>query len=210
MPTSRRMGCGRHRNIRSIAFGIFFEDRMLEVGIDYRIRKDLMGHRMNGERYGAGATPAQAAALLKPISFWPGAIARALSSAELCACISSKSRSNRSKIGKKAGSSDAGIATFSNTLLIRSSVTNFRHSNRLRFRRGSDIRGEVSKLDAAVCIEHGCCWRKPVNILCRFLPETNRIRLPSGVGGGVLRHIGLLIRCSSGQDGHRPHRSSRP
>jgi len=46
-----------------------FEDRMLEVGIDYRIRKDLMGHRLNGERYGAGATLAQAAALLQPISF---------------------------------------------------------------------------------------------------------------------------------------------
>jgi integrase len=46
-----------------------FEDRMLEAGIDYRIRKDLMGHRLNGETYGKGASLDQAAALLRPISF---------------------------------------------------------------------------------------------------------------------------------------------
>ena len=46
-----------------------FEDRMLREGIDYRIRKDLMGQRLNGEIYGEGATLDQAAALLKPISF---------------------------------------------------------------------------------------------------------------------------------------------
>lgn len=46
-----------------------FEDRMLRAGIDYRIRKDLMGQRLNGEKYGDGATLDQAAALLRPISF---------------------------------------------------------------------------------------------------------------------------------------------
>lgn len=46
-----------------------FEDRMLAAGIDYRIRKDLMGHRLNGEHYGDGASLDQAATLLKPISF---------------------------------------------------------------------------------------------------------------------------------------------
>jgi len=33
-----------------------FEDRMLAAGIDERIRRDLFGHRLNRERYGAGAT----------------------------------------------------------------------------------------------------------------------------------------------------------
>lgn len=32
-----------------------FEDRMLEAGIDERIRRDLFGHRLNRERYGKGA-----------------------------------------------------------------------------------------------------------------------------------------------------------
>lgn len=33
-----------------------FEDRMLAAGVDERIRRDLIGHRLNRERYGAGAT----------------------------------------------------------------------------------------------------------------------------------------------------------
>jgi integrase len=33
-----------------------FEDRMLAVGIDDRIRRDLFGHRLTRERYGDGAT----------------------------------------------------------------------------------------------------------------------------------------------------------
>ncbi|WP_328287165.1 tyrosine-type recombinase/integrase [Cypionkella psychrotolerans] len=32
-----------------------FEDRMLKVGVDERIRRDLMGHRLTRERYGEGA-----------------------------------------------------------------------------------------------------------------------------------------------------------
>lgn len=33
-----------------------FEDRMLAVGVDERIRRDLFGHSLNRERYGAGAS----------------------------------------------------------------------------------------------------------------------------------------------------------
>lgn len=33
-----------------------FEDRLLAAGIDERIRRDLFGHALNRERYGAGAT----------------------------------------------------------------------------------------------------------------------------------------------------------
>ena len=33
-----------------------FEDRMLAAGIDDRIRRDVFGHRLDRERYGAGAT----------------------------------------------------------------------------------------------------------------------------------------------------------
>jgi integrase len=33
-----------------------FEDRMLEAGIDDRIRRDLFGHRLTRERYGKGAS----------------------------------------------------------------------------------------------------------------------------------------------------------
>jgi integrase len=33
-----------------------FEDRMLEVGVDERVRRDLMGHALNRVRYGAGAS----------------------------------------------------------------------------------------------------------------------------------------------------------
>ena len=33
-----------------------FEDRMLDRDVDERIRRDLMGHALNRERYGKGAT----------------------------------------------------------------------------------------------------------------------------------------------------------
>ncbi|WP_444460531.1 hypothetical protein [Rhodobacter capsulatus] len=33
-----------------------FEDRMLAAGIDDRIRRDILGHRLSRERYGDGAT----------------------------------------------------------------------------------------------------------------------------------------------------------
>ena len=33
-----------------------FEDRMLEAGVDDRIRRDLFGHRLDRERYGRGAS----------------------------------------------------------------------------------------------------------------------------------------------------------
>ena len=46
-----------------------FEDRMLSAGIDERIRRDLMGHALNRERYGAGASLEQMNTLLQPISF---------------------------------------------------------------------------------------------------------------------------------------------
>lgn len=42
-----------------------FEDRMLAAGIDDRIRRDVLGHRLNRERYGAGASLAQVRALLE-------------------------------------------------------------------------------------------------------------------------------------------------
>ena len=46
-----------------------FEDRMLAAGIDERIRRDLMGHALNRERYGAGASLEQMRDLLQPLSF---------------------------------------------------------------------------------------------------------------------------------------------
>lgn len=33
-----------------------FEDRQLAAGVDERIRRDLMGHALNRERYGKGAS----------------------------------------------------------------------------------------------------------------------------------------------------------
>ena len=45
-----------------------FEDRMLAAGIDERIRRDLMGHSLNRERYGEGASLDQLQALLKPLA----------------------------------------------------------------------------------------------------------------------------------------------
>ncbi|MEM6635535.1 MAG: DUF6538 domain-containing protein [Pseudomonadota bacterium] len=46
-----------------------FEDRLLRANVDYRIRKDLMGQRMNGERYGVGAMLDQEAELIAEIAF---------------------------------------------------------------------------------------------------------------------------------------------
>ncbi|WP_174800968.1 DUF6538 domain-containing protein [Martelella limonii] len=46
-----------------------FEDRMLAAGLDERIRRDLMGHALNRERYGAGASLEQLSDLLQPLAF---------------------------------------------------------------------------------------------------------------------------------------------
>lgn len=45
-----------------------FEDRMLAAGIDERIRRDLLGHSLNRERYGAGASLDHVYTLLKPLA----------------------------------------------------------------------------------------------------------------------------------------------
>lgn len=45
-----------------------FEDRMLAAGIDERIRRDLFGHSLDRERYGAGATLEHKRDLLAPIA----------------------------------------------------------------------------------------------------------------------------------------------
>ncbi len=45
-----------------------FEDRLLAAGVDERIRRDLMGHRLDRERYGAGASLEQAHALVQRIA----------------------------------------------------------------------------------------------------------------------------------------------
>lgn len=45
-----------------------FEDRLLAAGIDERIRRDLMGHRLDRERYGQGASLARVAGLLQEIA----------------------------------------------------------------------------------------------------------------------------------------------
>lgn len=42
-----------------------FEDRMLAAGVDDRIRRDLLGHRLSRERYGAGASLEQARRILQ-------------------------------------------------------------------------------------------------------------------------------------------------
>ncbi|MCA1777598.1 MAG: integrase, partial [Loktanella sp.] len=42
-----------------------FEDRMLAAGVDERIRRDLMGHALNRERYGKGATLSNLHALIQ-------------------------------------------------------------------------------------------------------------------------------------------------
>jgi len=45
-----------------------FEDRMLAAGIDERIRRDLMGHSLQRERYGDGGSLEMLSALLVPVS----------------------------------------------------------------------------------------------------------------------------------------------
>lgn len=45
-----------------------FEDRMLAAGIDERIRRDLMGHALNRERYGHGASLELQHELMRPVS----------------------------------------------------------------------------------------------------------------------------------------------
>ncbi len=45
-----------------------FEDRMLEAGIDDRIRRDLFGHRLDRERYGKGASLEHLARLVNKIA----------------------------------------------------------------------------------------------------------------------------------------------
>ena len=45
-----------------------FEDRMLAAGIDERIRRDLFGHHLDRERYGAGASLSQKRDLLQAIA----------------------------------------------------------------------------------------------------------------------------------------------
>ena len=45
-----------------------FEDRMLAAGIDERIRRDLMGHRLTRERYGEGANLGHLHTLLQAIA----------------------------------------------------------------------------------------------------------------------------------------------
>lgn len=44
------------------------EDRMLAAGFDERIRRDVLGHALNRERYGAGASLDQVAGLLRGIA----------------------------------------------------------------------------------------------------------------------------------------------
>lgn len=46
-----------------------FEDRMLRAGVDERIRRDMMGHALQRERYGAGGGLDHVHGLLLPISF---------------------------------------------------------------------------------------------------------------------------------------------
>lgn len=43
-----------------------FEDRLLAVGVDERIRRDLLGHALNRERYGAGASLLQLFDVVQP------------------------------------------------------------------------------------------------------------------------------------------------
>jgi len=46
-----------------------FEDRMLAAGVDERIRRDLFGHRLDRERYGAGASLEHKRDILQAIAF---------------------------------------------------------------------------------------------------------------------------------------------
>ncbi len=46
-----------------------FEDRLLAAGVDDRIRRDLMGHRLDRERYGKGASLDHLARIVQAASF---------------------------------------------------------------------------------------------------------------------------------------------
>lgn len=60
-------GAGLLETPRHTLYGLrhSFEDRMLAAGIDERIRRDLMGHTLNRERYGKGASLEQLKTLLQ-------------------------------------------------------------------------------------------------------------------------------------------------
>ncbi len=45
-----------------------FEDRMLRAGVDERIRRDVMGHKLDRERYGAGADLQQLREVLQAVA----------------------------------------------------------------------------------------------------------------------------------------------
>jgi integrase len=46
-----------------------FQDRLTGADVQERMARDLMGHRLQGERYGEGATLTHKARILEPISF---------------------------------------------------------------------------------------------------------------------------------------------
>ncbi|WP_180898215.1 hypothetical protein [Martelella soudanensis] len=52
----------------SDGLGHSFEDRMLAVGLDECIRRDLMGHSLNRKRYGQGASLEHVQGLLSSLS----------------------------------------------------------------------------------------------------------------------------------------------
>ena len=45
-----------------------FEDRLLAAGVDERIRRDLFGHALKRERYGAGASLTHLRDVIQPIA----------------------------------------------------------------------------------------------------------------------------------------------
>lgn len=45
-----------------------FEDRLLDAGVDERIRRDFMGHQLSREQYGKGASPEKALECIKLIA----------------------------------------------------------------------------------------------------------------------------------------------
>lgn len=45
-----------------------FEDRLLHRDVDERIRRDLMGHKLNRQRYGAGASPEKLLEIIRSIA----------------------------------------------------------------------------------------------------------------------------------------------
>ncbi|QPZ91942.1 tyrosine-type recombinase/integrase [Thioclava electrotropha] len=46
-----------------------FEDRLLAAGVDERVRRDLMGHALDRERYGAGASLEMAHTIIQRVAF---------------------------------------------------------------------------------------------------------------------------------------------